>query len=71
MSHAAEETEVTGQRRRVGPVTTTTSAVAAAVLIGCWLVDSIWHVHVPAEVQGAATVVLVFIAGYLVPPRPE
>lgn len=55
--------------RQVGPVTTATSAAAAAVMVVCWALSAIWGIEVPTEVQGAAAVVLVALAGWIVKPR--
>lgn len=53
--------------RQIGPVTTAASAAAAVVLIICWVLQAAWGLEVPTEVQGAVTVVLVALAGWLVP----
>lgn len=55
-------------KREVGTVTTATSAAAAAVMVLCWVLKVAAGVDVPTEVQGAATVVLVAAAGWLVKP---
>lgn len=55
--------------RTVGPVTGTTTAAAAAVLVVCYVIKAVSGVEVPAEVQGAAATVLVFVAGWLTKGR--
>lgn len=62
-------TTETDTARQVGPVTTAASAAAAGVLIVCYVIETTTGHQVPMEVQGAATVVLVAAAGWLVPPR--
>lgn len=53
-------------QRTVGPVTQATTGAAAIVLILVWIL-SFWGIEVPNEVQGAFTVIVVLVAGWLVP----
>lgn len=78
MTHAAntdpdetelEDTETEPAGRTIGPVTTATASAAAGVLVVCWVIETTTGIVVPTEVQGAAAVVLVTIAGWLVPPQ--
>lgn len=57
--------------RTIGAVTMTTGVASAVVFILAWLTELLTAIEVPTEVQGALTVVVVFIAGYLVPPRAK
>lgn len=50
----------------ISPKVTAATIAAAVVTLAVWLV-SLAGVSVPAEAQGAATVVLVALIGYLVP----
>jgi len=45
-------------------VTAATLAVAITSLV-CWGVESFTSVTVPVEVQGAVTIIVTFLAGYL------
>lgn len=56
------------QHRKIGPVTLATGGAAAIITIIAWIV-SLYGIEVPAEIQGAATVVVVLVAGYAVPPQ--
>lgn len=49
-------------------VTAATAAVAVAV-IGVWLIEYFGGVDLPTAVEGAAGIVLTFLAGYFVPER--
>lgn len=53
----------------IGPVTTATTAAAAAVTVLAWVLASVAGVEIPAEVQGSLTVLAVVVAGYLTPGR--
>lgn len=55
------------EKRTIGPVTAATTTAAAAVHVLCWALAG-FGIIVPADTQGAATVVLVALAGYLVRP---
>ena len=61
----AEDTETS---RGVGPVTLSTGAAAALTTCACWILEAN-GISVPTEVQGAFTVLTVFIAGALVPGK--
>lgn len=58
----AEET-----KRSAGPVTMAAGGAAAATTVLCWAL-SLAGIHVPGEVQGSVTTLLVLVAGYLVRP---
>lgn len=64
----SEETD-TDVKRQVGPVTTATSAAAAAAYLICTLVTMIWEVEISTEFQGALTIILVFVSGWATRPR--
>lgn len=55
--------------RSIGPVTSTVGAVTAAVLLVCWALRDLAGITVPADVQGFATVIAVYIAGWVVSPK--
>ena len=57
------------RKRSVGPVTGAATAAAALTTVIFWIIESIWAVEVPGEIQGAFTTLIVVIAGYLVPPK--
>lgn len=50
----------------ISPKVTVPTVAAAALTIICWLA-SLAGVSVPAEAQGAATVILIAVLGWLVP----
>ena len=58
-------------KRSVGPVTGATTAAAALTTVVLWVLNAVWGVELPAEVQGALTTLIVVIAGYLVPPKDD
>lgn len=64
------ETEKLNNTRSIGPVTVSTGASAALTMCVCWILEAN-GVHVPTEVQGAFTVLFVFLAGWLIPPRKK
>lgn len=68
LDEPTEETETEPATRRVGPITTATTAAASGVLIVAWALEQWAGVTVPLEVQGAAAVVIVFLTGWLMPP---
>lgn len=47
------------------------AAVGASVAIAAWIVRSVWHIEVPAEVAAAATVVASSLAAYFAKAHPE
>jgi hypothetical protein len=59
----------TTPNRTIGPVTTASAGGVAVSVIIAWLVQTIFNIGIPSEVQGSIAVVLVIIAGYLVKPR--
>lgn len=50
----------------IGPVTSATTGAAAVTAILCWAIGHA-GLPVPAEIQGAITVVIVLVSGYLAP----
>lgn len=50
----------------ISPKVTIPAIAAAALTLLCWIA-SLAGVTVPAEAQGAATVILIAVLGYLVP----
>lgn len=56
-------------KRSVGPVTGAATAAAALTTVIFWIIESIWAVEIPGEIQGAFTTLIVVVAGYLVPPK--
>lgn len=50
----------------ISPKVTIPAIAAAALTIICWLA-SLAGVTIPAEAQGAATVLLIAVLGYIVP----
>ena len=55
-------------KRSIGPVTFSTVTAAAITTILVW-VASMFGLAIPEVVQGAITTLIVFVAGYAVPPR--
>ena len=55
------------EKRTIGPVTLATGGAAAATGLLGWVL-SLVGIHVPVEVQGYITVLLVLAAGYAVRP---
>lgn len=51
----------------ISPKVVSASAAAAATTILAYLINQFTGVTVPAEVQGAFTVILTFAAGYFTP----
>jgi|GEM_PF-5269801 len=56
-------------KRTIGPVTTAASGSVAVVVVGGYILRTVWGIDLPADVTGAAAVLVSLIAGYLVPPR--
>lgn len=56
------------QKRTVGPVTAASAAAAAVSTVLFWCIQQFTGVDVPAEVQGAVTVLFTIGGGYLVRP---
>lgn len=56
-------------KRAIGPVTTATGAGAAGAYLICALIQMIWGVETSTEFQGALTVVIVVVAGWMIKPR--
>lgn len=56
------------QKRTVGPVTAASAAAAAVSTVLFWCIQQFTGVDVPAEVQGAVTVLFTLAGGYLVKP---
>jgi len=59
----------TVDKRQIGPVTTAASGGVAAAGVIAWLVEIIWHVQVPTDVQTYLGIVFVIAAGWAVRPR--
>jgi hypothetical protein len=57
--------------RQIGPVTTAATGGVAAAGIICWLVEIIWHVDVPTDVQTYIGVILVIAAGWAIKPHTK
>lgn len=55
------------QKRTVGPVTQATGAAAALTTV-IFYVLARYGIEAPFEVQGAVTILIVYLAGYLVKP---
>lgn len=55
--------------RTVGPVTTAAGGGAALSAVISWLLETLLHVQVPTEIQGALAVLFVILAGWAVKPR--
>ena len=58
----------TEQKRVIGPVTAGAGGGAALSLVICWVLARFAGIDVPADVQGAFTILLVLGGGYLVKP---
>jgi hypothetical protein len=58
----------TADKRQIGPVTTAAGGGVAAAGIICWLVELIFHIDVPTDVQTYIGIVLVIAAGWAVKP---
>lgn len=56
--------------RSIGPVTGATASAAAVTTILFWVLSTL-GIEAPNEVQGAVTVLIVVIAGWLVPAKKE
>lgn len=59
--------ENSGTGKGFGPVTAATTTAAAVVMVLAWIVESVFGIQVPAEIQGATGVILVALAGYFTP----
>lgn len=59
---------MTDQKRTVGPVTGAAAAAAAVSTVLFWCIQQFTGVDVPAEVQGAVTILFTIAGGYLVKP---
>lgn len=56
-------------KRQIGPVTTAATGGAAAAGIIAWLIETLAGIDVPTDVQTYMSIVLVILAGWIVPPR--
>ena len=55
--------------RTIGPVTLATGGAVAVTTLLCYLVKTIFGVEIPPVEQGAITLVIVMVSGWLVKPR--
>lgn len=58
------------EQRSIGPVTGATASAAAVTTILFWVLSTL-GIEAPNEVQGAVTVLIVVIAGWLVPAKND
>jgi len=62
-------TQLTGvDRRQIGPVTTAASGGVAAAGVLSWLIETIWGIQVPTDVQTYLGILFVIGAGLAVRP---
>lgn len=59
--------ESPGRRQRVGPVTLSSALGAAVASIVVWVITLTTGVEVDPEIQGAFTVILTIIGGWVIP----
>jgi len=59
----------TTDKRQIGPVTTAASGGVAAAGVLSWVVEQIWEVQVPTDVQTYLGILFVIIAGWAIKPK--
>lgn len=58
-------------KRQIGPVTTAAGGGVAAAGVISWVVEQIWHIQVPTDVQTYFGILLVILAGWMVKPKGD
>lgn len=59
----------TVDKRQIGPVTTAAGGGVAAAGVLSWIVEQVWHIDVPTDVQTYLGILFVIAAGWAVRPR--
>lgn len=59
----------TVDKRQIGPVTTAAGGGVAAAGVLSWIVEQVWHIDVPTDVQTYLGILFVIAAGWAVKPR--
>jgi len=55
-------------KRQIGPVTTAASGGVAAAGVLSWIIETVWHLEVPTDVQTYLGILFVIAAGFAVRP---